>query len=420
MRHNNTLLVAILASSHWVYSSYAFLTRHYHSSINISKNRVEPYCGGSDSSLSATGKKILLCFDGTGNNARDFVPSEEDDKSITNVLKLHLIAGGDINNRRNDVPGQICIYKRGIGGVSENKLLAKGRFLVGRLSHQVKPMRKKLEKVYEKGDKLYVIGFSRGSASARAFVNELNKKGLVTKDGVKIEGKDAQIEFLGCFDTVSMQFFPNLLTIIRNRLLKKMTKCTVLGENGRVASNVKKAVHNMSLDDKNPVLPPVHMGSDDRVSETWFAGAHKDVGGGFYNSGLSDHSLIHMQDWMKSHGLNFLEDFKDIHPDCLRIDGFPGCDIKPEDLKSIEPDHTDMIHYKGDVDRAVVVVDKDEVVPDAPVRVHVSVLRRMEDMKDTETPYIINPTIKKAAKVAVVGRLGEKLDRETKRFAELI
>ena len=64
--------------------------------------------------------------DGTGNNARDFEPKfdpEKDiDRSITNVLKLHLLAGGGINNRRNDVPGQISLYKREIGGETDENM----------------------------------------------------------------------------------------------------------------------------------------------------------------------------------------------------------------------------------------------------------------------------------------------------------
>ena len=40
------------------------------------------------------------------------------------------------------------------------------------------------------------------------------------------------------------------------------------------------------------------MNAEDRVHELWFAGAHSDVGGGYYFDGLADTTLRYMLDWI--------------------------------------------------------------------------------------------------------------------------
>ena len=72
------------------------------------------------------------------------------------------------------------------------------------MEKQIKPTKEKLEVVYEEGDQFYIIVFGRGKSSAWEFTSELFNDDLRTKDGKKID--QPPMEFLGCFDTVSMQF----------------------------------------------------------------------------------------------------------------------------------------------------------------------------------------------------------------------
>ena len=351
------------------------------------------------------------------------------DRSFTNVLKLHFLAGGDINNRRNDVPGQISIYQRGIGGVSDNGFFRTLRFIGGDLEYQTKPMREKLEAVYEKGDKLYIIGFSRGSASARKFAVELYEDGLVAANGEKVE--EPPIEFLGCFDTVAMQVKTRLICLLETKRKGTFPKSEdVLGEKGgKIPPNVKKAVHNVSLNDNRmtsyPVwFPPLLMDSkDDRVVETWFAGEHGDVGGTYYTKGIPDISCKYMQEWIESldDPLTFIK-AEQIHQECLAIDKHPEVEINPADL-SINPDPTDKLHMgtaqmEEPTYRPVVTMSNNEIV-DGTVRVHESVFHHMEAMEKKGTPYKINPEMLKT-KVVIVGPLGEELEAETQTFAELL
>jgi hypothetical protein len=373
---------------------------------------------------------IVETTDGTGNNARDFEPKfdpEKDiDQSITNVLKLHLLAGGDINNRRNDVPGQICLYKRGLGGESESKFISTLNLVKGDLSQQTIPMREMLEKVYEKGDKLYIIGYSRGSASARQFVSELDEVGLLTASNERVE--KPPVEFLGCFETVSVQVEDNFIDIMKTKRKKEITKASVVGEiGGKLSSIVKTAVHNVALNDNRMRVkvcyPPVFMDSnDDRVHEAWFAGEHGDIGGTYYTKGMPDSSCKYIQEWMEETGLSFIQP-EDIHAESLQIDEHPEVSIDKMDL-DIKPNPKDKLHLAGEQItkpsyRPVVTVTNEEIVEGGTVRIHVSVLDHMEAMEEEKTPYVINPEIKKA-NVVVVGSLDKELEAETKRFQELL
>jgi len=352
------------------------------------------------------------------------VPDEGKDQTFTNPLKLHLLAGGDINERKNHFPDQVCLYQRGVGGASPSGLIRNARSIIGRLSQQTKPMRKKLEEVYEEGDKIYITGFSRGSASSREFACELNNKGLR-----KSNGKPVPIEFLGCFETVSMQNGKHLLNILKNMKTGEITKsCNVLGEkDGKIPKNVKKAVHHLALDDNRfrrglPPMPPVFMDSGDpRVHEAWFLGEHGDVGGSYYTKGIPDISCKAMQEWLQDEGVAFIQP-EDIDPACVIIDKYPDVKIDASKL-TIDPNPADKTHPNQQKEnpsyRPVVTVTKNEIIEGGTVNVHVGVLQHMEAMEKKGTPYVINPNIKKA-KVVIVGSLGKELKAETAKFKEIL
>lgn len=389
-------------------------------------------------------KKILLSFDGTGNNARDFQPNPDTDDSFSNVVRLHLLAGGDVNSNLNAVPGQICLYERGIAAVTTNRVLFYLRGFLGNPSRQKKQMRKKLEEVYEKGDKLYIIGFSRGAAAAREFVAELDKKGLQTSSNELIE--NIPIEFLGCFETVAMALgSERLFRIMGNSMKGALPKASkTLGETDGISSTVKMAVHNVAVDDNrfrlinpNPITfvrnsgfyPPVLMDSkDERVHETWFAGVHKDLGGSHYCRGLADCSLKAMQEWMESQedGIEFIKP-EEVNPRCYTPDDAPDIEITvtTSDLEII-PDPADDIHY-GKVNnpdaspsyRPVVTITNEEIIEGGTVRVHESLYHHMIAKDEANEPYKINPNIKDTDLV-VVGPLGKVLEDETEKLMELL
>ena len=62
---------------------------------------------------------ILVCFDGTGNEPADADQTSKDgvleDDNISNVLKIHLLAGGRLDNNAGTVANQHSLYYSGIG-----------------------------------------------------------------------------------------------------------------------------------------------------------------------------------------------------------------------------------------------------------------------------------------------------------------
>ena len=345
-------------------------------------------------------------------------------------MRLHLFAGGDVNGGTPDAENksQISLYEPGIGGKTKSNFLMDVMAIAGRLSRQTKPMKKKLEEIYQPGDQLYVVGFSRGAASARRFAVILNNKGLKLKDGTIV--KQPPIECVGCFETVTMQLLLRPIQLLIKKLFKKISISSSIGEKGAIAPNVKMGIHNVALDDNRMwigspfTFNPLLMGNADNVVETWFAGEHGDVGGSYFSSEMPDFSLRYMMEWMQGglgagNCLKFIQ-AKDIDPKNLVIDG-EDVNIKPTDL-ALKCDPKGNIHLLTPMQtsnpshRPVYVVKNDKVLKGATVKIHESVLLHMEEMKKAGKKYPINPNIKETDFV-VVGSLGKELKVETAKLA---
>jgi hypothetical protein len=130
-----------------------------------------------------------------------------------------------------------------------------------------------LRKLYSKGDTVVVLGFSRGAAIARKFCATLVK----TPDTASVP-----VDLLIAMDTVASIGAPDFSN--SNRPASDV----IFEDNHRFASNVKQAIHCVSIDEKGKYFQPALMNAEDRVTEVWFSGAHSDIGGGYIQDGLSD------------------------------------------------------------------------------------------------------------------------------------
>lgn len=127
------------------------------------------------------GKKIVLCFDGTCEN---FGPNP-----ITNVLKIYQLLETE------DDKVQMCYYQPGIGTEAKfdpsvdmrrnfsvtsimNKIDA---LFASSIAHHIVSGYVFLMNYYDKGDKIYMFGFSRGAYVARALAGMLERVGLLNK-----------------------------------------------------------------------------------------------------------------------------------------------------------------------------------------------------------------------------------------------
>jgi len=233
-------------------------------------------------------RTLIFCFDGTAND-----PEQANDRndSITNVLKLHLMLKGDLRQEVTVNASQMSFYFPGVGTYGgffkklKNKALAPEEEDVG---HIIKAASVQLTTHFQHGDKLVVLGYSRGAAIARRFCALLPTIFEAVSDR-----ESPSIAFLGVFDTVAAMNKPNLLQEdIR-------PASDVVFENRTISEKIQTAVHLVSSDDKRIAFYPTLMNRDACIREVWFPGAHSDVGGGNQAHGLSDISLEFMCERMK-------------------------------------------------------------------------------------------------------------------------
>jgi uncharacterized protein (DUF2235 family) len=221
----------------------------------------------------------LYAFDGTWND-------REKMKRPTNVAKLF------------DVYSGLKWYEKGVGTDGSTKYIGGATGAGG--GNRIRSMYEKLIEFYSTPDskgenqKIDVIGFSRGAALARTFVNYINSKG-----GVQLRALDGspsgvvcpvKIRFLGLFDTVGS------FGIIPGNSIDP-------GQDFSIPSNVETVRHAVALDEKRGMFPlssvlsdPSHPLIDRRIVEMGFRGAHSDIGGGYEDGDRSNFALMWMHD----------------------------------------------------------------------------------------------------------------------------
>lgn len=244
-------------------------------------------CKENHKNASTKNKNIVISFDGTGGEPGWGI--QKGDKNLysgvgglSNCCKMHLIAGGNIGNSQNhfDVNDQIALYYSGVG-TRGNLQVLKSMLGLGEMKDIYTMAYEDLKKVYQKGDRLYIFGFSRGAATARLFCSYLNNNPITdSKTGT-------EVAFLGVFDTVceSLPVCGGVGVSDSPRVLD------VNKSDSGLPQNVKKAMHLVSIDENRAPFTPTLFNKDPRVTEIWCPGIHSDVGGGYYHDGLSDLTL---------------------------------------------------------------------------------------------------------------------------------
>ncbi len=321
-------------------------------------------------------KTIIFSFDGTDNEPKDsdqdvdYKGAKEDD-NITNVLKFHLLCGGNLKgtlltpDAAASWPGvsQQTFYFTGVGTYGSrlrrliNKALAPERRDVATILYYAMEA---FKNNYESGDKLLVTGFSRGAALARRFATlisrHLQNTGMAHKPFV----------YLAVWDTVASIGLPNLSKSER-------PKYDVVFEHGcTVSSIIIKALHMVSLDDKRKAFQPTLMNHEDRVTEVWFAGAHSDVGGGYYRDGLSDISLSFFRNWLEDQDIDVVtgipsqEQLAQVLPQGVKYEiSKDDVSINPNPFgKNHQQDRWPVIDWLTLTDRECCVIENNRISPE--------------------------------------------------------
>ncbi|HEX8886477.1 MAG TPA: DUF2235 domain-containing protein, partial [Noviherbaspirillum sp.] len=239
---------------------------------------------------------VLFAFDGTGNAAEPLAGD-----TISNVRKFWTAYDEKANGKR--------YYITGIGTTDED-MPVKGNVMNGqgfdervRLGFQL--LDRFIEEKYVPGKTIDidVVGFSRGAAEARVWMNQLIEKMTQSRYATET-GKSAclSLRFMGLWDTVPHLGYLN-------------------GDEARydfsIGPSVPYVAHAVALNehrgglvsfDALSILPAPATTSGGNRIEMGFVGSHADIGGGYGTGDLSDVALMWMIEQAKRQGAAFLNE----------------------------------------------------------------------------------------------------------------
>ncbi|KTD97591.1 phospholipase effector Tle1 domain-containing protein [Pseudoalteromonas sp. H71] len=320
-----------------------------------------------------TGKTLIFNFDGTGGEPRDAEQFNSDhfkeDTSISNILKLHLLLGGKLDDfPTTPFTNQLSFYYQGIGTkgsrlkrILNQTLAPRGDDVASILNQAINDFKAH----YQLGDTVLLTGFSRGAALARRFAKCL-------------ESLISEHVYLCVFDTVA------------SIGLSKVSKATrgaehVIFENHTIAHNITAALHCVALDEKRRAFEPTLMNHQNNITELWFAGAHSDIGGGYYRDGLADICLRYALEWLIEQPLAIsLLTSHEINYETL----LPTSNLIAQDDVTVIPDPLALSHQQNYfwfnslfklVDRECIVLVDNEVSTIEPL-IHHSVATRINKL----------------------------------------
>ena len=302
-------------------------------------------------SPSITFRNLVVCADGTWASpaSRDrgvYAPS--------NVVKIvKALRHGSIAAPPPPSPStptaQLVFYDKGVGTGGFLDRLVGGATGAG-LEKNVRDCYNFLVTHYQPGDRIFLVGFSRGAYTVRRLAGFIGRFGLLERanyrapddfladnpaqteaikalyqqflsltDNTSVpadankEHIAVEIEALGVWDTVGALGLPDypLLNML-------------LGWNGRskhefidtkLSPKVRYAYQALALDEPRATFTPSLWESDPireankTLVQVWFAGAHSNVGGSYQECGLADIALEWMIDHLRQRGLLFRDNY---------------------------------------------------------------------------------------------------------------
>lgn len=272
-------------------------------------------------------KRLVVCCDGTWNTP------DQKDRGVqrpSNVVKL----ARWVLPQAGDGTVQMTYYDRGVGTGDFVDRLFGGGFGIG-LSHNSRKAYEFLSRNHAPGDEVYLFGFSRGAYTVRRTVGMLRKCGLARNaDKATIReahavyekresraegGADSKaalafrekhdagripVRLLGVWDTVGSHGIAGVLGQLGSSMSRARFHDRVL------SSDVEHACHAVAIDECRRLFQPTlfrqsRTGAErgHLLEQSWFAGVHSNVGGGYEHSGLSDIALHWMAARAQARGL---------------------------------------------------------------------------------------------------------------------
>jgi uncharacterized protein (DUF2235 family) len=290
----------------------------------------------------------IVCLDGTG--------QQMPQTNLTNIALIFDALGGTAVDAGNGsfetaigpaaAPTQLGKYLPGVGTQGNLILEALGQGFGDGIAEQIVRGYTFLSRSYAAGDTIIITGFSRGAAAARALAGFVAVQGLLTTANYDPTDKDEAylraiaawylyrasrpdlanqaslgdiqvatgetvptltpadfvpvpaIDAVAVFDTVSSLGVPTIKSV------------GGIGYDFSIADTVLNpkvlnGFHALSADETRAVFAPTYWTPRQAITQVIFPGCHSNVGGGFPNTGLSDHTLTWMLANLQSRGLQF-------------------------------------------------------------------------------------------------------------------
>ncbi|MEO1541519.1 MAG: DUF2235 domain-containing protein, partial [Pseudomonadota bacterium] len=194
---------------------------------------------------------------------------------------------------------------------------------------------------YEPGDKVMLLGYSRGAYAVRSIAGWIGRVGLLKRElaterriarsfrhyqkmrpngatrsfTARFCHADVPIEMVGVWDTVRALGLPYP---VLNRIVPMVTEF----HDHRIGDTVARAFQALAIDETRVAYQPVKWspGADwpGQMEQVWFPGAHADVGGHVHANpaarGLSNIPLVWMLERVEACGVNLPPGWRDRFP----------------------------------------------------------------------------------------------------------
>jgi uncharacterized protein (DUF2235 family) len=284
-------------------------------------------------------KRIIVCCDGTWNTPDAAVGGTP---CPTNVVRL----AEAVSSRGADGIEQLLYYDPGVGTAGSAMRRAFDGATGSGLSANVLRAYDFLMRCYDEGDELFLFGFSRGAFTVRSLSGLVRNSGILRMSAAARvphafalyrsrsrathpREKEATlfrrtyavqnvtpVHFIGVWDTVGSLGNPLLLNGVISRRYRF--------HDTDLSTSVGHAYQALAIDEKRLHFRPAIWHQQDGAPSTqtleqvWFAGVHSNVGGGYPDTGLSDHALHWLAGKAQLHGLT-LAALADPAPDTVPL-----------------------------------------------------------------------------------------------------
>lgn len=288
-------------------------------------------------------KTLVVCLDGTKQTKEQ--PNPTNIALFYDAISHQSSAVGNGSHEGSAPGGTHTKYLPGVGTQGSIVLRVLGNGFGDGIAELIVRGYTFLSRNYTPGDRIFILGFSRGATAARALAGFVCVQGLLDPSRYDAKEKDdaylravsawylyrkgrpdladpARVRFIGgllgrALPTLKTTDFVTVPEIQAIGVFDTVSSLGVprLDASGRpvfdfsiadtqLNPKVRAGLHALAADETRDIFYPTYWAKRAGIQQVVFPGMHSDVGGGFVNRGLSDHALHWMAGELASAGLD--------------------------------------------------------------------------------------------------------------------